>query len=124
MVVTSTTLTSIKTNALAEFDDLIQMAFGTGTTTPTISDTTLGTEVDRNAFDESPIKSVGSGTYDFSGFLALTEGNGNDISEIGLFDASSSGNMKLRELLSDVISKTSTIDLGVGVRITIEVENI
>ena len=124
MVITQDTLDNAKTKALEEFDDLIQMGFGTGTTVPTASDTTLETETNRKVFDETPIKSDGVGTYDFSGLLGLTEGNSNTISEIGLFNASSGGDMKLRNLLTIPVSKIDTIELGVGVRITVEVENI
>ena len=123
MVVTTTTLTNIKTSSLAEFDDLTHMAFGSGTTTPVVGDTTLASELVRNLFDEAKIKSIGTGTYDFSGTLGLTEANGNTISNMGLFNASSGGDMKLVELLTIAVPKTVAIDLSVGVRITVEVIN-
>jgi len=125
MVVTTTTLTNIKTSSLAEFDDLTHMAFGSGTKTPKFGteDPTLASELVRKLFDEAKVKSIGAGTYDFSGTLGLTEANGNTISNMGLFNASSGGDMKLVELLTIAVPKTVAIDLSVGVRITVEVIN-
>jgi len=123
MTVQQTTLDNIKTEALAEFDDLIEMAFGTGTGAEDPSDTALGNEIERNVFDETPLKSIAAGTYDFSGLLGLSEGNGNTIAEVGLFNSSSGVTMKSRKLLTNTVAKTSNKDLSVGIRITVEVIN-
>ena len=124
MTITSPIITNIKTAALAEFDTASHIGFGTGTTPPSPLDTDLETPVTRKAFDETALKNIPAGTYDFSATLGLTEGNGNDIAETGLFDAVSGGNMFLRKLLNTIISKTSSVELSIGMRVTVEVTNI
>ncbi|MBW6469605.1 MAG: hypothetical protein K0A90_00105 [Methanosarcinaceae archaeon] len=124
MVVTSAILTAIKMASLGEFDTGTHIGFGTGTTTPVISDTDLETSIIRKIFDEVAIKNIGSGTYDFSSTLGLTEGNGSTIAEVGLFDAVSAGNMFNRILLSTAVAKDVSKELSIGLRTTITVTNV
>jgi len=123
MAITSTIISSIKTAALAEFDTMTHIGFGTDNTPASPSDTALGAEVARKAFDETPVKDELNGTYDFATTLGLSEGNGNTLEEIGLFDAASGGNMALRELLNNSVPKTSSIELSVGIQVQVEVTN-
>ena len=123
MVVQEDIIEDIKTSALAAFDSTTHIGFGTGTTPPSPSDTDLTTPIIRKAFDETPIKNVVAGTYDFSANLGLTEGNGNTFGETGLFDAVSSGNMYIKKLLTNLVPKTSAVELSIGLRVNVEVTN-
>jgi hypothetical protein len=120
-IVTTTKKTAVKTAALGEFDDMTHIGFGTGTATPVETDTDLTTPILRVAFDETAVKNTGAGTYDFSGVLALTEGNGNDFAEVGTFDADAAGEMGMKLLLNSVVSKTVSLELSVGVRLNVNV---
>lgn len=123
MTATNIILDNIKDSALDEFASSSHIGFGTDNTTPSESDTTLGAEVIRKAFDEAAIKNLGNGTYDFSATLGLTEGNGSTLQEVGLFDAAASGNMFIRNLLTQSVAKTTSIELSVSLRATISVVN-
>jgi hypothetical protein len=124
MVVSETIIAGIKSSILNEFDTAAYMGFGTGTTPRSASDTTLEGEVQRNAFDETSVKNVTAGTYDFSGTLGLTEGNGNDIANVGVFDLATGGDLFASNLLGTSISKTDSLDISVGLRVTVEVINL
>jgi hypothetical protein len=80
------------------------IGFGTGTTTPSPSDTQLVAEVVRVARIDST-SSTNSVTV--SGYIDATQGNGSTITESGVFDAASSGNMKCRKKFPLAITKTS-----------------
>lgn len=86
------------------------IAIGTGTTAAALTDTALGTEVDRNQI-ASKTDSVGVAT--FKAFFGKSEANGNTIAEVGLFDLASGGTMFCRAILSSTIAKTSTISLTI-----------
>jgi len=94
---------------------------GDGVTTPTVSDTTLTNETDRDALFDTLTDS----TFSVSGsiFLDTTENNGNDIRECGIFDALTGGNM-LSHSLTNTISKTSSIEVFIEILINLEVANI
>lgn len=119
MVLTTVYLNDIRDNAktrmVARFT---HGAIGTGTTTPTASDTALVTEVFRDAIDETDTS--GTGTVVASLRVLTTEANGNAIAEFGLFDAASSGNMSMRNTMT-VINKTSDIQLFMDGQVTITV---
>lgn len=123
MTITTDTRDSIKESSLSVFDDVTHIAIGTGTTTPLPADTVLGSEVERNAFDEVKVKNSSSGTYDFTSTFGLTEANGSTLAETGLFTASSGGTMRLRKLLTNTIAKTSSVEVSVGLRVTVTVTN-
>ena len=123
MTAQNSTLTSMKEEALGVLDDLTHMAFSTDTGAEDSSNTTLPSEVIRKAFSETPVKNASAGTYDFEGYLGLTEGNGNTLAKSGLFTASSGGTMRTENLWTATVAKTSSIDLTCGVRVTITVEN-
>jgi hypothetical protein len=74
------------------------MAIGTGGTSPSAGQTTLTTELDRNALTS---KSRSGAVLTMVGDWAAGDGTG-AITEAGVFDASSSGNMYSRALFSTI----------------------
>ncbi len=119
MGASQTLLDSIKEAALAELADASHIGFGTGATAESPAQTTLIAEVIRKAFDEAVIE--GAGTLDFSATLGLTEGNGSTMAEAALFNAASSGTMYMRKLLTTTVAKTASIELSIGMRLTVAV---
>lgn len=124
----------IVTTGFNELRDLINgtgtvpshFGMGTGTTDPTISDTTLETEVDINtgAGERQPLADgTTTVTVDqeitWSGELLTTEGNSNDLSEIGLFNASTAGDMFFRTEFFP-LSKSNSITLQVDITMRLE----
>jgi len=105
---------SIKTFTLTKST---YMAVGTGTTTATAGDTALETETVRNAIIEST-----TGTSDVTVSLLITsaQGNGTDLTEVGAFDASSSGNLMMRATYP-AITKTASVDVWIDVEEQIDV---
>jgi len=86
------------------------IGIGTGSTAAAVSDTTLGTEVDRNALTSA---AASAGVITFKAFFSKSEANGHTIAEVGLFDAASSGNLFCRSVLSSTVAKTSSVSLSV-----------
>jgi hypothetical protein len=74
------------------------MAIGTGGTSPAAGQTTLTTELDRNALTS---KTRSGAVLTMVGDWAAGDGTG-AITEAGVFDASSSGNMYSRALFSTI----------------------
>ncbi len=92
------------------------IGIGTGTTAAAVSDTALETEVDRNALVSD---SATSGVITYRAFFGKDEANGNTISEVGLFDAASSGNLFCRSVLSSTVAKTASISISLTWTITL-----
>ena len=92
---------------------------GSGTTTPSISDTTLDTETDREAAFSTII---GANFLSINLFLDTTENNGVNIAEAGIFNAISSGTMFNRNL-TNVIAKTSSIEVFVEDKFILSIVN-
>ena len=67
-------------------------------------------------------KNATNGTYDFSAVFRLSQADGDSITEVGIFDAASSGNMALRKLLPVTVNKTD-VQLEITVRVTITASN-
>ena len=110
MVATTITLNLGNTESLDVFDTVTHMAFGSGTTMPAETDTSLSSEQLRvSVFDVD--KDAINNTYTFSGRVPITELNSVTINELGLFDASSSGNMACRIVLNTGLTKTSDEEL-------------
>lgn len=93
-------------------------AAGTNTTTPTAGDTTLGTEVFRDAIDL--FSNPGTGVVTASLRILATEANNYDIAEYGWFNAASGGSLWTRNVITP-ITKTSDIQVYLDTEITIEV---
>jgi len=107
-------LSGIRTDVISEST---HVAMGDDDTTPLISDTALGNESDRNARQEY---TEGTSDVIISGFFNSTELSGVTLKEVGIFDASSSGNMASRNTFTD-ISKTNSIEVWVDVEEQIDV---
>jgi hypothetical protein len=122
MVSTAVIHTAINNVALNQLDTYIYGAIGDDNTTPTINDTTLSNETVRKALD-TLVKNQGAGTYRFDLRIALTEGNGTTIREVGIFDANSGGNMALRNLLVNEVAKTSDKEVIISMQVTITTED-
>jgi hypothetical protein len=119
-MLTNYVLNAIKSSLLLDMQtNISHIAVGSGTTTPTTSDTALVTETDRDAlFTESVTGSV----YTCSMYLDTTEANSTNIAETGLFNASSSGIMYLRAL-TNVIAKTSAVETFIEINVLIAAVN-
>ena len=118
MVLNNNILTTINTSVKTDFsDEFTHVDFGTGTTTPTASDTVMDTSVVRNARQDI---STLSDSVVISGFLGSGQGNGSSITEIGSFDASSGGNMQNHSLIT-AVTKTSSKELWVDIRNNIKI---
>ena len=102
--------TSLNTN-------VSHFATGDDDTTPTDDDTTLNKETYREALFDTDQK-----TYyiEFQSYQDSTENNTNSIKEAGLFDAGAAGNCYAHALTNN-ISKTSSVEVFLGFRITFEV---
>ena len=82
------------------------LAIGTGTTAVSAAQTTLATEIFRDALTSATTTSKAA-TLKY--YLAAGSANGNTLSEIGLFTASSGGTMIARALLASPIVKTASV---------------
>ena len=111
----STLKTAIKTSVLAEGT---HVAVGTDDTAPTVGDTALGAEETRKAIQES---TTGTSDVILSLFLNSAESNGNDLVEVGLFDAAAAGNLLVRDIFTTITKNSSTevwIDIEEQISIT------
>jgi len=82
------------------------LAVGTGTTAVSAAQTTLATEVFRDALTNATASSKAA-TLKY--YLAAGSANGNTLREIGLFTASTGGTMIARALLASPIVKTASV---------------
>ena len=96
----------VAAKALSGFPGITHFAVGTGTSAAVKGDTALGTEVARELVG---YMSPGSTSFTVIYQLATGTANGNTISEVGLFDAATGGNMFARVVLSSTIAKTSSL---------------
>lgn len=92
------------------------MAWGTGTTTPVVGDTTLEGEQERNAFG---ITGRLNNVITYEGILAKDEANATNITKSGLFNASSSGTLFCQTKFG-AINKTALFQVFETDRITVE----
>ena len=93
---------------------MTHMAIGTGTTTAAVGQTTLVTELDRNALTST---TVTDNAIAYVGTWAAADGTG-AITEAGIFDASSGGDMLARTKF-DVVNKGSADTMTVTWTITV-----
>ena len=112
-------LNDIKDTAINEIIAKTQyIAVGTGTTTATISDTSLDNEILRKA-RQSYTQNTNSVVV--SMWIGTSEANGSTLSEVGVFDASSGGNLLTRDTFTGLTKDNNTevwIDLEEDVDIT------
>lgn len=102
--------------ALATAGDTSQspsyLGAGTGTTAITLGDTSLESEVGSRVLLGS---TTGSGYVGmFKGMFGASELNGNTLSNVGLFDAASSGNLLSAYVLATTVAKTTSISLTIS----------
>lgn len=118
MVLNNNILTAVKSSTKTQIQsDFTHVDFGTGTTTPLPGDTAMESSVVRNA--RQTITTL-SDSIIVSGFLGSGQANGSAITEIGVFDASSGGNMQDHSLIT-AVDKTSSKELWVDIKTNIEV---
>jgi len=94
-------------------------AVGTGTNLPQLSDTQLQNEVYRKQLQDVSVDNVNNEITAVL-FLDVTEANGHNLSEFGIFDSSSNGMMLLREVFP-AIQKNQYIELAIQVVLKVEV---
>lgn len=120
MVIQTSILTDIDTAAVGVLDDnILYLSVGTGTTTPDVTDTTLETEVYREAVF---LKDTTSNTITSALFLDVTEAVGSTITEIGAFNSSSGGTMVSRNLTTSN-EKTSSKEFYFDIKYTVNTLN-
>lgn len=93
------------------------ISFGTGTTGETEDDTELDTEYVRKVIER--IDDTIDNKIVIYCTLDTSEGN-TTIREFGLHDASSGGNMHLREVLPVAYTKTSSVEIRLILSVTLE----
>jgi len=110
MVMQNYTLNIGKTGNLDAFDDVTHIAFGGDSTDPQESQTSLNNELLRIEV-LTKTKDTINKTYTFTYRLSLFQLNGVDVYEMGLFNASSGGDMAGALVLDNVLNKTSDDEL-------------
>jgi len=114
-LVVSTGLAFIASRMKDTTDDAMSyMGVGTSTTAAAAGDTTLGTEIDRNALTST---TVSSNTITYVANWAAGDGTG-AITEAGLFNAASAGTMLARTVF-DVINKSANDSLSITWTVTL-----
>lgn len=104
----------------SDITDYKYIAVGTGGATgTTISDTALTTETDR--ITGTPGEGTNSDQYQVTGTWTNSTGGSVAVSEIGLFDAASGGNMFCRLCTNDAEISSKTIADGDQLNVTITV---
>ena len=94
---------------------LSHIGVGTGITTPQATDTALEASVIRKAFSTQTKGSDGIATYEMQ--LLTSEGNGNTLTEVGIFNSASVGDM-LNRITHTGVPKTSATELKYEIEIT------
>ena len=92
------------------------IGIGTGSTFALKTDTTLSSEVIRNAINSTL---TGTNWVSFTIILDSTQQNAVDLYEFGLFNATTDGDMSQR-VTHTIISKNSQIELEYEVRIRLQ----
>jgi len=93
---------------------MTHMAVGTGTTAAAAGDTALGTQLDRNALTST---TVTNNTIEYACTWAAGDGTG-AITEAGIFDASTGGDMLARTVFS-VVNKGAADSMTITWTITV-----
>jgi len=93
---------------------MTHMAIGTGTTAAAAGDTALGTQLDRNTLTST---TVTNNTIEYACTWAAGDGTG-AITEAGIFDASTGGDMLARTVFS-VVNKGAADSMTITWTITV-----
>ena len=120
MTVTSTLLDKMLDTLQDYYEsNFSYLAVGTGTTSPSQSDTALESETLRKSRQEYE-RDDANGKFTVSMWVSTLEANGNDLGEAGVFQQSSGGIMYARETFTP-ITKTSDIEIWIDFEFTTEV---
>lgn len=120
MTIQTAILTAIETGAVVTISTYVtHIGVGTGTSTPAITQTQLDAETYREAVFATAST---ANTFTTSLYLDVTENLSNTVSEIGVFNASSSGTMVSRNNTTSVY-KTSSKELYYDIKYTISATN-
>lgn len=92
------------------------IAVGTGPSYPIATNTALETEVLRKVF--STKTKSGDGKITFEMTVTTAEANGSDLSEIGIFNAASVGDL-LNRIVYTPIAKTSAFELKYEIEVEV-----
>jgi len=98
------------------YDEPSHVAWGDDNTTPLVGDTTLGNELERNAISDTNLTGT---VMSMTGVLTTLDLNGSTINEVGLLNASSSGDLFVHEVFGD-LEKTSSFEVETTFFITID----
>jgi hypothetical protein len=93
---------------------MTHMAVGTGTTAAAAGDTALGTQLDRNALTST---TVTGNTIEYACTWAAGDGTG-ALTEAGIFDAATAGDMLARTVFS-VVNKGASDSMTITWTITV-----
>ena len=91
------------------------MAVGDGTSFPQATETTLINELLRKTFSTQTKGTTGKETLEMT--ILTSEANGEDLSEIGIFNHATTGDM-LNRIVFDPIAKTSAFELKIEIELT------
>lgn len=97
------------------------IAIGTGTTAPTASDTALETEVFPDGANRSAISSLtkpSSKVVRLQMLVGAGEANGDDLTEVGVVNAATSGTF-MNRVVHTAISKDASFELKYQIRTTL-----
>ena len=118
MVNTTYLLGDIRDNTKQRIIDVATyLGVGTGTATASDTDTALDNEVLRKARQEY---TNNTNNVIISLWLGTSEANGNDLAEVGCFDASSGGNLLSRDNFT-ALSKTNDMEVWFDIEEDVDV---
>lgn len=120
MGVTNYELTQAQNSAASNLNsNITHIAVGDDNTPYSVGDTSLGNQTFIQTIDT---QKVSSNVVTADVRLDATENNGNDIDEIGLLDAASSGNLYTRNITTN-FAKTSSNEAFYRVKVTYTAED-
>jgi hypothetical protein len=120
MVITTNLLDLAKNTALSELQNYSYMAVGEGLDVENPASTALSSEIERK--QGVITNDSGAGTTEIVTTYSLSEAVGT-ITEVGVFDTSSLGNLAYRKLLNEAIEKDDSFELEITMTTTTSVVN-
>jgi hypothetical protein len=102
----------------------LYMALGTGTTTINYSDTTLENEDVRVPIEPTFARRTGTGQIELQYIIDDTNALVRNYTNIGLFDASSSGNLIFAHKFASTVAKTAGVTLRFTIKYTLSSSSI
>lgn len=117
MVLTQNTTDLISGSHLDSFDSTSHIAVGNGSAAFLSGDTSLDNETLRRILEDTT-KNLSEGYYIFAIRVPATQINGTNIVEVGVFDASTGGNMFLREILTSYTKNNVEVWIDILVQVS------